>query len=195
MTEPQKKTDDQSFLEKLGPGLITGAADDDPSGIATYSQAGAQFGLNMLWTTLITFPLMVGIQIVSARIGRVTGEGLAANIRRLFPRWVLLIVVCLLVVANTINIAADIAAMGEALQLVIGGGEHGHAVVFGVLSLLLQVFIPYQSYVRVLKWLTLSLLAYVAVAFSVHIDWPAAIRQSLAPDRSEEHTSELQSPC
>ncbi|HKB82043.1 MAG TPA: Nramp family divalent metal transporter [Burkholderiales bacterium] len=184
MSEPQRKTDDQTFLRKLGPGLITGAADDDPSGIATYSQAGAQFGLNMLWTALITFPLMVGIQIVSARIGRVTGEGLAANIRRLFPRWVLLIVVSLLVIANTINIAADIAAMGEALQLVVGGGEHGHAVIFGVLSLVLQVFIPYQRYVRVLKWLTLSLLAYVAVAFSVHIDWVPAIRQSLAPNLS-----------
>ena len=186
MSEPlkKKKTGDKSFLRKLGPGLITGAADDDPSGIATYSQAGAQFGLNMLWTALVTFPLMVGIQIVSARIGRVTGEGLAANIRRLFPRWVLLIVVSLLVIANTINIAADIAAMGEALQLVVGGGEHGHAVVFGVLSLLLQVFIPYQRYVPVLKWLTLSLLAYVAVAFSVHIDWIPAIRQSLAPNLS-----------
>ena len=184
MSEPPKKTDEQSFLRKLGPGLITGAADDDPSGIATYSQAGAQFGLDMLWTMLITFPLMVGIQIVSARIGRVTGKGLAANIRKLFPRWVLLTVVGLLVVANTINIAADIAAMGEALQLVVGGAEHGHAVIFGVLSLLLQVFIPYQRYVRVLKWLTLSLLAYVAVAFSVHIDWAQAIRQALAPTLS-----------
>ena len=185
LSDPLKnKTDNKSFLRKLGPGLITGAADDDPSGIATYSQAGAQFGLNMLWTALITFPLMVGIQIVSARIGRVTGEGLAANIRRLFPRWVLLVVVSLLVVANTINIAADIAAMGEALQLVVGGGEHGHAIVFGVLSLSLQVFIPYQRYVRVLKWLTLSLLAYVAVAFSVHIDWPQTIQQSLAPNLS-----------
>ena len=184
MSEPLKKTDEKSFLRKLGPGLITGAADDDPSGIATYSQAGAQFGLNMLWTALITFPLMVGIQIVSARIGRVTGVGLAANIRRQFPRWVLLSVVLLLVVANTINIAADIAAMGEALQLVVGGAEHGHAVVFGMLSLLLQVFIPYQRYVRVLKWLTLSLLAYVAVAFSVHIDWAQAIRQSFAPTLS-----------
>ena len=185
MSDPLKnKTDNKSFLRKLGPGLITGAADDDPSGIATYSQAGAQFGLNMLWTALITFPLMVGIQIVSARIGRVTGEGLAANIRRLFPRWVLLVIVSLLVIANTINIAADIAAMGEALQLVVGGGEHGHAIVFGVLSLSLQVFIPYQRYVRVLKWLTLSLLAYVAVAFSVHIDWPQTIQQSLAPNLS-----------
>jgi Mn2+/Fe2+ NRAMP family transporter len=184
VSETQKKTEEKSFLRKLGPGLITGAADDDPSGIATYSQAGAQFGLNMLWTALLTFPLMVGIQIVSARIGRVTGEGLAANIRRLFPRWVLLGIVLLLVVANTINIAADIAAMGEALQLVIGGGSHGHAVIFGVLSLALQVFIPYQRYVRVLKWLTLSLLAYVAVAFSVHIDWAQTIRHSFAPTLS-----------
>ncbi len=181
MSQPRKKADDESFLKKLGPGLITGAADDDPSGIATYSQAGAQFGLNMLWTTLFTFPLMVGIQIVSARIGRVTGKGLAANIRLLFPRWVLLGIVMLLVVANTINIAADIAAMGEALQLVVGGGEHGHAIVFGLTSLLLQVFIPYRRYVRVLKWLTLSLLAYVAVAFSVQIDWADTIRRSLAP--------------
>jgi NRAMP (natural resistance-associated macrophage protein)-like metal ion transporter len=184
VSEAPKKTEEKSFLRKLGPGLITGAADDDPSGIATYSQAGAQFGLNMLWTALLTFPLMVGIQIVSARIGRVTGEGLAANIRRLFPRWVLLGIVLLLVVANTINIAADIAAMGEALQLVIGGGSHGHAVIFGVLSLALQVFIPYQRYVRVLKWLTLSLLAYVAVAFSVHIDWAQTIRHSFAPTLS-----------
>lgn len=181
MRASDQKPEDDSFLGKLGPGLITGAADDDPSGIATYSQAGAQFGVDMLWTMVFTFPLMVGIQVVSARIGRVTGEGLAANIRRLFPRWVLMIIVGLLVVANTINIAADIAAMGEALQLVVGGGEHGHAVVFGVASLLLQVFIPYQSYVRVLKWLTLSLLAYVAVAFSVQIDWADALEQSLTP--------------
>jgi NRAMP (natural resistance-associated macrophage protein)-like metal ion transporter len=184
VSDAQGKTEEKSFLRKLGPGLITGAADDDPSGIATYSQAGAQFGLNMLWTALVTFPLMVGIQIVSARIGRVTGEGLAANIRRLFPRWVLLGIVLLLVVANTINIAADIAAMGEALQLVVGGGQHGHAMIFGMLSLVLQVFIPYQRYVRVLKWLTLSLLAYVAVAFSVHIDWAQAIRHSFAPSLS-----------
>ncbi len=120
------------WLQQLGPGLITGAADDDPSGIATYSQAGAQFGYNMGWTLLLTFPLMVGIQMVSARMGRVTGHGLASNIRSHFPRPVLYAVVVMLVVANTINIAADIAAMGEALQLVVGGPKHGHAIVFGV---------------------------------------------------------------
>ena len=168
-------------LRQLGPGLITGAADDDPSGIATYSQAGAQFGLNLLWTVVLTYPLMVGIQIVSARIGLVTGKGLAANMRAMFPRWLCLSIVFLLVVANTINIAADIAAMGEALQLVVGGGQHGHAIVFGLTSLMLQVFIPYHRYLRVLKWLTLSLLAYVAVVFMVHIPWRDVLVHTLFP--------------
>src|SRR5204863_9950570 len=122
-------------LARVGPGLITGAADDDPSGIATYSQAGAQFGLNLLWTVVVTYPLMVGIQTVSARIGRVTGRGLAANIRRHYPAWLLYAVVALLVVANTINIAADIAAMGEALQLLVGGPQHGHALLVGIACL------------------------------------------------------------
>ena len=159
------------WYRKLGPGLITGAADDDPSGIATYSQAGAQFGYQLGWTVVLTYPLMVGIQMVSARMGRVTGHGLASNIRRHFPRPVLYAIVAMLVVANTINVAADIAAMGEALQLVVGGGEHGHAIVFGIVSLLLQVFLPYQRYVGYLKWLTLSLLAYVAVVFAIAIPW------------------------
>ncbi len=159
------------WFRQLGPGLITGAADDDPSGIATYSQAGAQFGYQLGWTVVLTYPLMVGIQMVSARMGRVTGHGLAANIRRHFPRPVLYAIVAMLVVANTINVAADIAAMGEALQLVVGGPEHGHAIVFGVLSLLLQVFMPYQRYVRYLKWLTLALLAYVAAVFTIAVPW------------------------
>ena len=111
------------WLKQLGPGLITGAADDDPSGIATYSQAGAQFGYQLGWTIVLTYPLMVGIQMVSARMGRVTGHGLASNIRRHFPRSVLHAIVAMLVVANTINIAADIAAMGEALRLVVGGRD------------------------------------------------------------------------
>lgn len=166
---------------RLGPGLITGAADDDPSGIATYSQAGAQFGFSMLWTVLFTYPLMVGIQMVSARIGRVTGEGLAANIRRVFPGWLLYTIVTMFVVANTINIAADIAAMGEALQLLIGGGEHGHAIFFGVVSVLLQIYIPYQRYVRILKWLTLTLFSYVAVVFAVHVPWEKVLWETLIP--------------
>jgi len=173
-----------SLLQKLGPGLITGAADDDPSGIATYSQAGAQFGFNMLWTVLFTYPLMVGIQIVSARIGRVSGHGLATNIRRHYPGWLLYAVVGLLLIANTINIAADISAMGEALKLMIGGKAHLYAIGFGVLSMLLQVFIPYQRYVRLLKWLTLALLAYVATVFVVHTPWSEVLMRAVMPHLS-----------
>jgi len=173
--------DEETWLQKLGPGLITGAADDDPSGIATYSQAGAQFGFNMLWTVLFTYPLMVGIQVVSARIGRVSGHGLATSIRRHYPRSLLYGVVALLLIANTINIAADVSAMGEALRLIAGGPAQIYAVMFGLVSLLLQVFIPYRRYVRLLKWLTLALLAYVATAFVVHVPWPQALARALAP--------------
>lgn len=165
------KTTEVSWIRKLGPGLITGAADDDPSGIATYSQAGAQFGFGMLWTVVFTYPLMVGIQIVSARIGRVTGHGLATNIRRHYPAPLLYFIVGLLLVANTVNIAADVAAMGDAVKLVAGGPAHLYAIGFGLVSVLLQVFIPYTRYVRVLKWLTLALLAYVGTVFVVHIPW------------------------
>jgi len=159
------------FLKRLGPGLITGAADDDPSGIATYSQAGAQFGFGMLWSVLLTTPLMVGIQVVSARIGRVTGHGIARNLRDHYPRPLVAVIVALLLVANTLNIAADLGAMGEALQLVIGGGSHGHALVFGVVVVLFQLFVPYQRLAPVLKWLTLSLFAYVLVLVIVHVPW------------------------
>jgi NRAMP (natural resistance-associated macrophage protein)-like metal ion transporter len=170
----------QQWLKKLGPGLITGAADDDPSGIATYSQAGAQFGFGMLWTLLFTYPLMVGIQIVSARIGRVTGHGLATNIRRHYPAPLLYFIVGLLLIANTINIAADVAAMGDAVKLVAGGPAHLYAVGFGIVSVLLQVFVPYSRYVRVLKWLTLALLAYVGTVFVVHIPWTTFFANSVA---------------
>lgn len=181
-TVPQDR--EASWLKKLGPGLITGAADDDPSGIATYSQAGAQFGFNMLWTVLLTYPLMVGIQVVSARIGRVSGHGLATNIRRHYPAWLLYSVVSLLLIANTINIAADVSAMGEAMSLIVGGSAQLYAVAFGVVSLLLQVFIPYRRYVRILKWLTLALLAYVATAFVVHIPWSQVLVRAVAPHMS-----------
>jgi NRAMP (natural resistance-associated macrophage protein)-like metal ion transporter len=177
--DPQDR--ERLWVKKLGPGLITGAADDDPSGIATYSQAGAQFGFNMLWTVLFTYPLMVGIQVVSARIGRVSGNGLATNIRQHYPAWLLYSIVGLLLVANTINIAADIAAMGEALKLIVGGPAHVYAVAFGLMSLLLQVFIPYRRYVRILKWLTLSLLAYVATVFVVQVPWAQVLLSALAP--------------
>lgn len=170
-----------SWLGKLGPGLITGAADDDPSGIATYSQAGAQFGFNTLWTLILTFPLMVGIQVISAKIGRVSGRGLATNIRHHYPASLLYGIVSLLLIANTINIAADVAAMGDALTLLIGGPSHLYAVGFGVFSLLLQVFIPYNRYVRVLKWLTLALLAYVGTVFVVRIPWSQVMHAAILP--------------
>jgi len=178
------QSSEESWIKKLGPGVITGAADDDPSGIATYSQAGAQFGFNLLWTLLLTYPLMAAIQIISAQIGRVSGHGLATNIRRHYPAWLLYFIVGLLLIANTINIAADVAAMGEALGLLIGGPVHFYALGFGVVSLLLQIFIPYNRYVRVLKWLTLALLAYVATVFVVQISWPQVLTQTLLPHLS-----------
>src|SRR5674476_735164 len=141
-------------LARVGPGLITGVADDDPSGIATYSQAGAQFGLNMLWTMPLAFPLMAAVQSMCAHIGRVTGKGLAANIKATFSPIVLLGVVLLLLVANILNIAADVAAMGEVAEPVTGFNRHGLTVIFVAGTLLLQVFVPYHRYVFFLKWLT-----------------------------------------
>lgn len=169
------------WLRRLGPGLITGAADDDPSGIATYSQAGAQFGYGLLWTVFLTTPFMIAIQLVSARIGRVTGKGLAANVLQIAPRWIVMGLVGLLVAANTFNIAADIAAMAEALSLVIGGLNHEHALIFAAGSTLLQVFAPYRRYSPVLKFLTLSLFAYVATAFTVKIPWSTALFATVWP--------------
>src|SRR3979411_2337754 len=172
---PETKKPKNMVLRLLGPGLVTGAADDDPSGIATYSQAGAQFGYGLLWTVFPTTPFMIAIQLVSAQIGRVTGKGLAANVMELAPPWLVLALVFLLVVANTFNIAADIAAMGESLSLVIGGRNHEHALIFASTSTLLQVFVPYRRYAPVLKFLTLALFAYVATAFTVKIPWGAAL--------------------
>jgi len=160
-----------AMRNQLGPGLITGAADDDPSGIATYSQAGAQSGLNLLWTMVLCFPLMVAIQMVSALIGRVTGHGLARNMGDVMPKWLVGGLVGLLFIANTINLGADLAAMGEAAKLVTGFGQHEFTVAFAILSLVLQLFIPYRRYARFLTVLTLSLFAYVAVLFFIHLDW------------------------
>jgi NRAMP (natural resistance-associated macrophage protein)-like metal ion transporter len=165
----------------LGPGLVTGAADDDPSGIATYSQAGAQFGYGLLWTVFLTTPFMIAIQLISAQIGRVTGKGLAANFSQFAPRWLVLIIVSLLVAANTFNIAADIGAMGEALSLVIGGLKHEHALIFAAASVLIQVFVPYRRYAPILKFLTLSLFAYVVTAFTVKIPWSVALIATVWP--------------
>ncbi len=161
----------QHPMSRVGPGLITGVADDDPSGIVTYSQAGAQFGLNMLWTMPLAYPLMSAVQAICARIGRVTGRGLADNIKRSFHPVVLFGVVFLLLIANTLNIAADVAAMGEVAELVTGLDRHLMTAGFVFASLALQIFVPYHRYVFFLKWLTLSLLAYAAVLFTVHVPW------------------------
>jgi NRAMP (natural resistance-associated macrophage protein)-like metal ion transporter len=181
---PAPDRPDNPWLEKLGPGVVTGAADDDPSGIATYSQAGAAFGYNILWTVLLTYPLMVAIQIISARIGRVSGHGLATNIRRHYPVSLLYGAVVLLLVANTINIAADLTAMGAAVNLVVGGPTRLYTVGLALFSLVLQVFVPYKSYVRVLKWLTLALFAYVGVVFAVRIPWSIVAMRTVFPHPS-----------
>jgi NRAMP (natural resistance-associated macrophage protein)-like metal ion transporter len=169
------------LLAVLGPGLITGASDDDPSGIATYSQAGAQFGYALGWVMLFSWPLMCAIQEISARIGRVTGRGIAGNLKQHYPPWLVYAVVSLLLVANTINLGADLGAMAAALKLVIGGSQLLYVGLFAVISVLLEVFVRYSRYVSVLKWLTLSLFAYVAVAFVVHIPWASVGYHVLVP--------------
>jgi NRAMP (natural resistance-associated macrophage protein)-like metal ion transporter len=169
------------FLRALGPGLITGASDDDPSGIGTYSQAGAQLGYGIGWTMLLTFPLMVAIQEISARVGRVTGHGISGNVCRHYSSWLLNMVVALLFIANTINIAADLAAMADATKLLIGGPGIVYVMFFGVTSVVAQIFLDYKRYVAVLKWLTLSLFAYVAALAFAHISWGQALAGILVP--------------
>lgn len=162
------------LLGVLGPGLITGASDDDPSGIATYSQAGAQFGYGLSWTLLLTYPLMCAVQIISARVGRTTGHGLAGILRRFYPNWILQTLVFFLVVANTINLGADLGAMAEAFALVMPGPPKWLLIIFfATICIFAQVFLQYTRYVSVLKWLTLALFAYFASAISTHIDWKA----------------------
>lgn len=170
-----------ALVEQLGPGLVTGAADDDPSGIATYSQAGAQAGFGLLWTMVLAYPLMSAVQLVSAHIGRVTGTGLAANMAKVLPRQVVTGLVALLFVANTINIGADLAAMGDAAQMMTGFSPHLLTIGFALLSLTLQLFIPYRRYAVVLKWLTLALLTYFAVLFYVRVDLGALVKGLVVP--------------
>jgi len=169
------------LLTKLGPGLITGASDDDPSGIATYSQVGAQFGYTLLWTMVLSYPLMAAIQEICGRIGRVTGCGLAANLRKNYPRPVLFSVVALMSAANVFNLGADIGAMGSSVALLIPGTTKLFTVVFGLVSVLPVLFVPYTAYAKYLKWLTLSLFAYVAVAFLVHVSWRSVLGATLIP--------------
>lgn len=179
-----KQPDRPKLLQILGPGLITGASDDDPSGIATYSQAGAQFGYNLGWTLLFALPLMCAIQEISARIGRITGRGIAGNLKAHYPVGILYALVFLLVVANTINLGADLGAMAAALKLLIGGPDLLYVAGFGLLILLLEVFVRYSRYVSVLKWLTISLFAYVGVAFVVHVPWASVGYHVFVPQLS-----------
>jgi Mn2+/Fe2+ NRAMP family transporter len=175
-----------SPLSFLGPGLITGAADDDPSGIATYSQAGAQFGLGLAWTMLFTFPMLAVIQEISARIGRTTGQGIAANLRDFYPRPLLFLSVGLLAIANAVNLGADLGAMAEAVQLLVGGIGHIYVIAFGAFCAVVQIYVPYARYVTLLKWLTLSLLAYAATLMVIDVPWGTVARRTLWPALSRD---------
>jgi NRAMP (natural resistance-associated macrophage protein)-like metal ion transporter len=169
------------FIRLLGPGLIAGASDDDPSGIGTYSQAGAQLGFGIGWTMLLTYPLMAAIQEISARVGRTTGHGISGNLRRHYPNWLLQVIVALLFLANTINIGADLSAMADAAKLLIGGPSFLYVVLFSTICVVGIVFMHYDRYVMVLKWLTLSLFAYVAALFSANVPWIEALSGALVP--------------
>src|SRR5205823_1746874 len=161
----------RNLLDILGPGFITGASDDDPSGIGTYSQAGAQLGFDVGWTMLLTFPLMAAIQEISARIGRTTGHGIAGILCRHYPSWLLYLIVALLFLANTINIGADLSAMADAAKLLVGGPSLFYVLAFAILCVTGIVFMRYERYVTLLKWMTLSLFAYVAALFAITIPW------------------------
>src|SRR6266851_3808287 len=180
----RRGTPRRGLLAWLGPGLITGASDDDPSGIATYSQVGAQFSYGMAWVMLFSYPLMAAIQEISARIGRVTGQGIASNIRAHYPAWLLRVIVALLLIANIINLGADLGAMGEALRLLIGGPAHLYVVLFAIVCAALEIFLRYERYVRILKWATLSLFAYVATVLVVDVPWGTVVVDTLVPSFS-----------
>jgi NRAMP (natural resistance-associated macrophage protein)-like metal ion transporter len=171
----------KAILGRLGPGLITGASDDDPSGIGTYSQAGAQLGFGIGWTMLLTFPLMAAIQEISARIGRITGHGIAGNLNRYYPNWLLQVVVALLFIANTINIGADLSAMADAIKLLIGGPSILYIFIFATICVVGIVFVHYDRYALVLKWMTLSLFSYVVVLFVTPMSWNEALAGLLLP--------------
>jgi NRAMP (natural resistance-associated macrophage protein)-like metal ion transporter len=182
--ESPKTPQSENLLTRLGPGLITGAADDDPSGVATYSQVGALFGFDMLWITLFSFPLMAAIQEICGRLGRITGMGVTANLRKSYSKSLVGFLVLLLCVANVFNLGADISAMGAGMQMVAGGKAEAYAVIFGLISLPLQVYVPYRKYIHYLKWLTWALFAYVVTAFVVHVPWGQALRATIIPSVS-----------
>ena len=169
------------LLKGIGPGIVTGAADDDPSGIGTYSQAGAQLGFTISWTMLLAFPLMVAIQEISARVGRTTGKGIASNIRDHYPAWLLYVLVALLFGANVINIGADLAAMGDAVTLLAGGPVLVYVIVFGIICASAQIFLSYETYSRVLRWSCLVLFSYVAALLAVKVPWGQALKGLFVP--------------
>jgi len=179
---PLSSTKRRRLLSRLGPGLVTGAADDDPSGIGTHSQIGAQFGYALGWTFVLSFPLLAVIQLVAAEIGRVTGRGIAANLRRHYPRPLLWLAVTLLLIANVINLGADLSAMGASLQLLIGGSIGLYTLLFGLFCAGLETFLSYRRYASVLKWTTLSLFAYLGVVAVAGVDWPVALRSFVVPE-------------
>lgn len=170
------------ILDVLGPGFVTGAADDDPSGIGTHSQVGAEFGYGLAWTFVLSFPLMVAIQEIAARIGRVTGAGIARNLRRHYPRVLLWTMVLLLLVANVVNLGADLSAMGAALQLLAGGNAGLYTLLFGIVCIVLEVGLSYPRYAAILKWSTLSLFAYFGVVMVANVPWPYALRSLVVPE-------------
>ena len=172
------------LFKVLGPGLITGASDDDPSGIATYSQAGAVFGFSLLWTMVLCYPLMAAVQEVSARIGRTTGKGLAGNIIQHYPPALVYAFVALLFSANIINIGANLGAMGDAVALLAGGPRLAYVIAFGIVCTLMEVFMKYTKYVAVLKWLTVVLFSYIATLFVVHVPWNEVAKGLLVPQLS-----------
>jgi Mn2+/Fe2+ NRAMP family transporter len=180
-SHPRHRLRGPGYFKRLGPGIVTGAADDDPSGIGTYSQVGAAFGFGLLWTTLATLPLAIAVQEATARLGLVTGKGLAALLRERFPRPVLVGAVILVAVANTFNIGADIASMAAAAGLLVPVPQSVAAVAFALVTIVLEVTVPYHRYARVLRWLALSLLAYVGVLVVVHVDWTAVLAHTLVP--------------
>ncbi len=180
--EAEPATGRRGFLASLGPGLVTGAADDDPSGIGTHSQVGAQFGYGLAWTFVLSFPLMVAIQQVAAEIGSVTGAGIARNLRRHYARPVLWSMVSLLLVANIVNLGADLSAMGAALALLAGGNATLYTLLFGVICIVLEVALSYPRYASILKWTTLSLFTYVAVVMVAGVPWPHALRSLVVPE-------------
>jgi NRAMP (natural resistance-associated macrophage protein)-like metal ion transporter len=179
--QPKSKSKSDSWWKRLSAGFVTGAADDDPSGVATYSQVGAKFGYALLWIILLTIPLMIAIQMVSARVGRVTGRGLADNLSRNFPNTAVWSLVTLLIVANVINVGADLAAMGSAIQLLVGGPAVAYGVALAAISTALQVFVPFNKYSPYLKVLALSLFSYVATALVVKVPWGEALKSTVFP--------------